>query len=34
MRIECSSCGTDLSSGQVICADRLCVACYDKSRKA
>ncbi len=34
MRIECASCGADLSSGQVICAGRLCVACYERPRKA
>lgn len=32
MSIECSKCGTDLSSGQVICEGRLCVPCYDSSR--
>lgn len=34
MSIECAKCGADLSSGQVICAGRLCTACYEGARAA
>ena len=34
MKIVCKDCGTDLASGQIICAGRLCVNCYDKKMES
>ncbi len=33
MKIVCDSCGKNLANGQIICAGRLCVECYDKLKK-
>ncbi len=30
MNLVCKKCGTDLSSGQIICAGRTCVKCYNE----